>query len=147
MITALIAGAGTGGTISGLANGLRKHNKDVKIIAADPQGSILAMPATLNDEYKDQPYKVEGIGYDFLPQVLNQAAVNTWFKTDDRDSFTYARRLIAEEGLLVGGSSGSAIAALVKAWNAGTIHKDDIVVVICPDSIRSYLRYVQPTGL
>jgi len=73
---------------------------------------------------------------------MNQASVNTWFKTDDRDSFTYARRLIAEEGLLVGGSSGSAIAALVKAWNAGAIDEDDVVVVVCPDSIRSYLRYV-----
>jgi len=145
-ITALIAGAGTGGTISGLARGLRKHNKDVKIIAADPQGSILAMPATLNDEYKDKPYKVEGIGYDFVPEVMNQASVNTWFKTDDRDSFTYARRLIAEEGLLVGGSSGSAIAALVKAWNAGAIDNDDVVVVVCPDSIRSYLRYVCATN-
>lgn len=141
-ITTLIAGAGTGGTISGLAKGLRKHNKDVKIIAADPQGSILAMPATLNDEFKDKPYKVEGIGYDFIPEVMNQASVDTWFKTDDRDSFTYARRLIAEEGLLVGGSSGSAIAALVKAWNAGAIDEDDVVVVVCPDSIRSYLRYV-----
>ncbi|KAK5163307.1 hypothetical protein LTR04_002609 [Oleoguttula sp. CCFEE 6159] len=116
-VTALVAGAGTGGTITGLARGLRKHNKDVKIIAADPYGSVLALPASLNDEHANESYKVEGIGYDFIPDVLDQASVNTWYKTDDRESFQYARRLICEEGLLVGGSSG----------------------IILPDSIRSYL--------
>lgn len=140
-ITAVIAGAGTGGTITGLARGLHKHNKNIKVIAADPQGSILALPSTLNDEYKDTPYKVEGIGYDFIPDVLDQQLVDKWYKTDDRESFHYARRLISEEGLLVGGSSGSAISALVKAARDPDIHltKDDIVVVILPDSIRSYL--------
>lgn len=140
-VTALIAGAGTGGTITGLARGLHKHNKDIKIIAADPQGSILALPSMLNDDHKDTPYKVEGIGYDFIPDVLDQKIVNKWYKTDDRESFHYARRLISEEGLLVGGSSGSAIAALVKAARDPDVNftKDDVVVVILPDSIRSYL--------
>lgn len=138
-ITAIIAGAGTGGTITGLARGLHKHNKDIKVIAADPQGSILALPSHLNDEFKDQPYKVEGIGYDFIPDVLDQKAVDKWYKTDDRDSFHYARRLIAEEGLLAGGSSGSALACLVAANREIGFTKDDVVVVILPDSIRSYL--------
>lgn len=138
-VTAIIAGAGTGGTITGLARGLHKHNKDIKIIAADPQGSILALPSQLNDEFKDQPYKVEGIGYDFIPDVLDQKAVSKWYKTNDQDSFHYARRLIAEEGLLAGGSSGSALAALVAAQRETGFTKDDIVVVILPDSIRSYL--------
>lgn len=140
-ITAIIAGAGTGGTITGLARGLHKHNKNIKIIAADPQGSILALPSMLNDDHKDTPYKVEGIGYDFIPDVLDQKIVDKWYKTDDRESFHYARRLISEEGLLVGGSSGSAIAALVKAARDKdiTFTKDDVVVVILPDSIRSYL--------
>lgn len=138
-LTVLVAGAGTGGTITGIARGLRKHNKDVKIVAADPQGSILAMPATLNDEYKDKPYKVEGIGYDFVPDVLDQSGVDKWFKTDDRSSFEYSRRLIREEGLLVGGSSGSAMAACVQACREMGLTKDDVVVVVLPDSIRSYL--------
>jgi cystathionine beta-synthase len=138
-ITAVIAGAGTGGTITGIARGLHKHNKDIKIIAADPKGSILALPSALNDDGANEPYKVEGIGYDFIPDVLDQKIVNNWYKTDDRDSFHYARRLIAEEGLLVGGSSGSAIAALVAADRDNHFTKDDVVVVVLPDSIRSYL--------
>jgi len=77
-ITALVAGAGTGGTITGLARGLKARNEKIKIIAADPQGSILAMPASLNDEHANLPYKVEGIGYDFIPEVLDQAGVHHW---------------------------------------------------------------------
>jgi cystathionine beta-synthase len=138
-VTMLVAGAGTGGTITGIARGLRKHNKNVKIVAADPQGSILALPSQLNDDFANQPYKVEGIGYDFVPDVLEQQLVDKWYKTDDRESFMYARRLIAEEGLLVGGSSGSAIAAMVAAIKDLDVKKDDVVVVVLPDSIRSYL--------
>ncbi|PNS18693.1 cystathionine beta-synthase [Sphaceloma murrayae] len=138
-VTCLIAGAGTGGTITGLARGLRKHKKDIKIVAADPQGSILALPAGLNEEFKDKPYKVEGIGYDFIPDVLDRETVDTWYKTDDRTAFEYARRLIREEGLLCGGSSGSAMAATVRACEDLNLTEDDVVVVILPDSIRSYL--------
>ena len=141
-ITAIVAGAGTGGTITGLARGLRKHNKDVKIIAADPYGSILALPTALNNMHANESYKVEGIGYDFVPDVLDQETVDHWYKTDDREAFAYARRLIAEEGLLVGGSSGSAIAAMVKSVKELGLGKDDVVVVILPDSIRSYLSKV-----
>lgn len=141
-ITAVVAGAGTGGTITGLAKGLRKHNPKVKVIAADPYGSILALPASLNKEHENEPYKVEGIGYDFIPKVLDQELVDTWYKTGDKESFQLARRLIAEEGLLVGGSSGSALAALAKAAKDNQVGKDDVVVVILPDSIRSYLTKV-----
>lgn len=141
-ITAIVAGAGTGGTITGLARGLRKHKKDVKVIAADPYGSILALPTALNNMHANESYKVEGIGYDFVPDVLDQETVDHWYKTDDREAFAYARRLIAEEGLLVGGSSGSAIAAMVKSVKELGLGKDDVVVVILPDSIRSYLSKV-----
>jgi cystathionine beta-synthase len=141
-VKAVIAGAGTGGTITGLSRGLKKHSTDVKVIGADPHGSILAIPAALNEEYSNVSYKVEGIGYDFIPQVLDQHAVDHWHKTGDKESFQYARRLIAEEGLLVGGSSGSAIAALEQAAKANNFGKDDVVVVILPDSIRSYLTKV-----
>lgn len=139
LIKAVVAGAGTGGTITGLARGLHKHNPEVKIIAADPQGSILAMPESLNAEFANESYKVEGIGYDFVPDVLDQKVVDKWYKTNDRESFGYARRLIAEEGLLVGGSSGSAIAAMVKGVKELGLGRGDVVVVILPDSIRSYL--------
>ncbi|KAE8348068.1 tryptophan synthase beta subunit-like PLP-dependent enzyme [Aspergillus coremiiformis] len=138
-IKAIVAGAGTGGTITGLSRGLKKHNSDIKVIAADPHGSILALPSTLNEDHVDEPYKVEGIGYDFIPQVLDQQAVDLWYKTGDKESFQYARRLIAEEGLLVGGSSGSAISALAQAAKDYNFSKDDVIVVIFPDSIRSYL--------
>ncbi|KAI2616695.1 cystathionine beta-synthase [Hypomontagnella submonticulosa] len=138
-ITCVVAGAGTGGTITGLAKGLKKHNKDIKVVAADPQGSILALPESLNDDHRDEPYKVEGIGYDFIPEVLDREKVDKWYKTDDKESFKLARRLIAEEGLLVGGSSGSALSATLKAVKDLGLGKNDVVVVILPDSIRSYL--------
>ena len=138
-ITAVVAGAGTGGTISGLARGLKKHNPDVKVIAADPQGSILALPESLNQEHLNEGYKVEGIGYDFIPDVLDRKLVDKWYKTEDQESFLLARRLISEEGLLVGGSSGSAMAAMVKTVKDYDLKKGDTVVVILPDSIRSYL--------
>lgn len=138
-VSCLVAGAGTGGTITGLARGLRKHSKMVKIVAADPQGSVLALPENLNLEHKNEAYKVEGIGYDFVPDVLDQKAVDVWYKTDDRTAFQYARRLIAEEGILCGGSSGSAMDAMVRAVKDLGLGKDDVVVVVLPDSIRSYL--------
>ena len=138
-VAAIVAGAGTGGTITGLARGLRKHNPQVKVIAADPQGSILALPESLNAEHANEPYKVEGIGYDFVPEVLDRELVDKWYKTDDRESFLLARRLIAEEGLLVGGSSGSALAAAIRGIRELGLGKGDVVVVILPDSIRSYL--------
>ncbi|MCJ1444611.1 MAG: cystathionine beta-synthase [Stictis urceolatum] len=138
-IKAVVAGAGTGGTITGLARGLRKHNPDVKIIAADPHGSVLALPESLNQDQPDEAYKVEGIGYDFVPDVLKRESVDKWYKTNDRESFAYARRLIGEEGILCGGSSGSAMSAMVKGVKDLGLGKGDVVVVILPDSIRSYL--------
>ncbi|EEH22465.2 cystathionine beta-synthase [Paracoccidioides brasiliensis Pb03] len=138
-IKAVIAGAGTGGTITGVARGLKKHNPNVTVIAVDPYGSTLALPESLNQEHMNEPYKVEGIGYDFVPDVLDHGVVDKWYKTGDRESFQYARQLIAEEGLLVGGSSGSAIAGLAKAAKDYNFTEDDVIVVIFPDSIRSYL--------
>jgi cystathionine beta-synthase len=142
-VTCLVAGAGTGGTITGLARGLRKHSASVKIVAADPHGSILALPENLNTERVNEAYKVEGIGYDFVPDVLDRDVVDKWYKTDDRTSFLYARRLISEEGILCGGSSGSAMAAMVEAVKDLNLGKDDVVVVVLPDSIRSYLSKVR----
>lgn len=134
-ITAVVAGAGTGGTISGISQALKKQNPDVQVIGVDPIGSILATPEHLNSEIK--PYKVEGIGYDFIPDVLDRSAVDEWIKTDDAESFSLARKLISEEGILCGGSSGSALAGALKY--AKKLSENDTVVVVFPDSIRSYL--------
>ncbi|KAK6517979.1 cystathionine beta-synthase [Arthrobotrys conoides] len=134
-IDMLVAGAGTGGTITGIARGLKKHKKDIKIIGADPLGSVLAFPEELNTS--TEGYKIEGIGYDFLPEVLSRETVDKWYKTEDKESFKFARRLIREEGLLVGGSSGSAMEAAMLA--AKDLNEGDVVVVVMPDSVRSYL--------
>ncbi|KAI1006182.1 Cystathionine beta-synthase [Podosphaera aphanis] len=138
-IKAIVAGAGTGGTITGLSKGLKSRNPEIKVIAADPLGSILALPESLNQEHANEAYKVEGIGYDFIPNVLDRESVDLWYKTNDCESFAYARRLIAEEGILVGGSSGSAMSAMVRGVRELGLGKGDIIVVVLPDSIRSYL--------
>lgn len=135
-IDVLVAGAGTGGTISGISKALKKHNPKIRVVGADPKGSILAVPETLNSSGVGS-YQVEGIGYDFIPDVLDRSYVDEWIKTDDRESFLLARRLIREEGILVGGSSGSALAAALQV--AKGLSKDDVVVVVLPDSVRSYL--------
>jgi cystathionine beta-synthase len=126
-----VISAGTGGTITGVARALKKHLPQIEIIGVDPEGSILAGP----DKIKS--YKVEGIGYDFIPDVLDRALVDRWIKSNDRDSFRVARQLIRQEGLLCGGSSGSAVWAAMQA--AQTMSKNQRVVVILPDSIRNYM--------
>lgn len=137
-LTALVAGAGTGGTITGIAKYLKEQDPKIKVIGADPHGSILAVPETLNTI--EESYKVEGIGYDFIPDVLNRDLIDEWYKTDDQHSFDLARRLIAEEGILVGGSSGSALSACVRYCEKHPeLTENDKIVVVFPDSVRSYL--------
>jgi len=133
----LVAGAGTGGTISGIAAKIKEKCPSCKIVGVDPKGSILAQPESLNDEHRLQGYQVEGIGYDFIPGVLNRDLVDSWMKTDDKESFLMSRRLIREEGLLCGGSCGSAMAAAVKA--AKSLKKGQKCVVMLPDSVRNYM--------
>lgn len=82
-------------------------------------------------------YQVEGIGYDFQPRVLDKTCTDKWMKIGDKDSFYWSRRLIAEEGMLVGGSSGTAMAAAIEICK--TLPADKRVVVILPDSIRNYI--------
>ena len=127
----LVASAGTGGTITGIARRLKEEAPHVKIVGVDPVGSILAGPAEVGS------YKVEGIGYDFIPDVLDGGLVDEWIKTEDHESFLTARRLIRKEGLLCGGSSGSAMwAALELAKRVGP---DKKIVVVLPDSVRNYM--------
>ena len=127
----VVIGVGTGGTITGVAKRLKEFNPSIKVIGVDPVGSILGG----GDEVK--PYHVEGIGYDFFPDVLDNELIDEYIKTNDADSFHMARRLIREEGLLVGGSSGAAIWAALKA--AKPLTAKDKCLVILPDSIRNYM--------
>ncbi|KAI9485915.1 MAG: tryptophan synthase beta subunit-like PLP-dependent enzyme [Benjaminiella poitrasii] len=131
----LVAGAGTGGTISGIAQKLKEKCPNIKIVGVDPVGSILALPESLNS--KMEPYQVEGIGYDFIPDVLKRNLIDIWVKSEDKPSFLMARRLIREEGLLCGGSSGTAMYAAVQA--AKELKEGQRCVVILPDSIRNYM--------
>ncbi|HVL38916.1 MAG TPA: pyridoxal-phosphate dependent enzyme, partial [Fimbriimonadaceae bacterium] len=103
-----VTGVGTGGTITGAGKRLKEEIPGIRIVGADPVGSILGG----GDEVC--PYKVEGIGYDFFPDVLDNSVVDEYVKTRDAESFALARRLIREEGLLVGGSSGSALFAALE---------------------------------
>ena len=127
----VVAGVGTGGTITGIAKRLKEDRPGITIIGVDPFGSILGG----GDEV--YPYHVEGIGYDFFPDVLNNDLIDEYIKLPDPESFQMARRLIKEEGLLIGGSSGGAVWAALKT--AGRLNHGDKCLVILPDSVRNYL--------
>ena len=129
-VTAFVSGIGTGGTISGIGKYLKEKNPDVKIVAADPEGSILS-----GDKLK--PWAVEGIGEDYVPKTFSAHVVDEWIRVSDADSFTTARNMARMEGLLVGGSCGTAMAAALKF--AQRLGRDDLVVVMCPDTGRNYL--------
>ncbi|KAL6115289.1 cbs [Pungitius sinensis] len=132
----LVAGAGTGGTITGVARKLKERCPNIKIVAVDPKGSILAEPEELNKTDKTQ-FEVEGIGNDFIPTVLDRSVVDSWYKSDDEESLNMSRMLMREEGLLCGGSAGTAMAAAVHA--AKELKEGQRCVVILPDSVRNYM--------
>ncbi|RYE94232.1 MAG: cystathionine beta-synthase [Myxococcales bacterium] len=137
-VDAVVMTAGTGGTITGIARGIKKVLPKCLIVGVDPEGSILAGPGDIKS------YKVEGIGYDFIPDVLDVKLVDRWIKSNDRDSFRVARQLIRQEGLLCGGSCGAA------AWGAMQVARDlppgSRVVTILADSIRNYLSKFVDNG-
>ncbi len=126
----IVCSVGTGGTITGLAKKCKEINPKIKVVGADPYGSILGG----GDEI--HPFLVEGIGYDFIPDILDNSLVDEYVKVNDKDTFTTARRLIREEGLLVGGSSGTAVWAALQA--AKKLTKGQKCVVILPDCLRNY---------
>jgi len=136
-LDAVVVAAGTGGTISGIARKLKERLPNIKVIGVDPHGSILAVPESLNGTITS--YKVEGIGYDFIPQVLDRPLVDAWMKTNDNESFCMSRRLMREEGLLCGGSSGSAMSAAIRYCKENMLPAGSRVVVILPDSVRNYM--------
>jgi len=132
-VTHFVAGVGTGGTITGVARYLKAQNPAVQIIGADPAGSVFSGGT-------GRPYLVEGVGEDFWPTTFDPALVDRVVEVSDAESFAAARRVTLEEGLLVGGSCGTAVhAALVVGADLGP---DDLVVVLLPDSGRGYLSKI-----
>ncbi|KAJ7224311.1 tryptophan synthase beta subunit-like PLP-dependent enzyme [Mycena pura] len=144
-IDVVICGAGTGGTITGVSRAIKKtHNKDCIIVGVDPKGSILAVPQELNSTDDGTLYAIEGIGYDFVPDVLSHAEVDSWIKTGDEESFAAVSVLMRSDGLLVGGSSGSALSGAEKWFKTEVGQKvaqteGMNVVLILADGIRNYM--------
>jgi cystathionine beta-synthase len=136
-ITHLVAGVGTGGTISGIGRYLKERNPDIQIIGADPTGSIYS--AASDDEVKG--YLVEGVGEDFWPATFDKSIVDRWVQVSDKDSFLTTRRLAMEEGILAGGSCGTAMHAALEVA-AGIDDPEAMVVVVLPDGGRSYLSKI-----
>ena len=137
-IDAVVISAGTGGTISGIGRKLKERLPGCVVVGVDPHGSILARPESLNASGIGT-YQVEGIGYDFVPRVLDHRVVDVWIKSNDKDSVITARRLVKEEGLLCGMSSGTAVWAAVQYARQAGLGAGKRVVVILPDSTRNYM--------
>ena len=127
----VVISVGTGGTITGIAKRLKEEMPAIKIVGADPEGSILG------GGEKVSSYLVEGIGYDFIPDVLDNSLIDEYIKTKDEESFIMARRLIKEEGLLCGGSCGATMVAALKA--ASKLKNGQNCLVILADGIRNYM--------
>ena len=132
-VTHFVAGAGTGGTITGVGRFLKEQNSTVQIIAADPMNSVYSGG-------DGRPYLVEGVGEDFWPETYDLKVVDTTIAISDAESFAMAHRMAKEEGILIGGSGGTAVAAALQI--AEGLTADDLVVVLIPDSGRGYLSKV-----
>src|SRR5205085_9713336 len=129
-VTVFVAGVGTGGTITGVGRYLKEQNPDVKIIGADPEGSVLSGGT-------GKPWKVEGIGEDYVPKTFNSQVVDDWVRVGDAESFHVARQLARREGMLLGGSTGTNVAAALRY--ARRLSGEQLVVALGSDTGRNYL--------
>lgn len=129
-ITVFVAAAGTGGTISGTGKFLKEQNPNIRVIGADIEGSVLSggTPGS---------WKVEGIGEDFVPSTLNAQVIDEWIRVSDADSFFTARKVARQEGIMLGGSSGTCLGATIRYALRCT--EKDLIVALCPDTGRNYL--------
>jgi cystathionine beta-synthase len=132
-VTHFVAGAGTGGTITGVGRYLKERNPKIRIIAADPQGSVYSGGA-------GRPYLTEGVGEDFWPENYDPSVVDEVVAVSDADAFAMARLVTRQEGILIGGSGGTAVAAALRV--AKPLSEESVVVVLIPDSGRGYLSKV-----
>jgi len=135
-ITHLVAGVGTGGTVTGTARYLRERNPELVVVGADPEGSIYS-----GGPENVRPYLVEGVGEDFWPETFDPGVIDRWVTVSDRDAFLTTRRLAQVEGILAGGSGGLAVHAALQI--AGELDDPQaLIVVILPDGGRSYLSKI-----
>merc|ERR1712203_466134 len=141
----MIMSAGTGGTVTGTEKKLKEKIPGIKIVAVDPYGSILAQPDSMNNgsvrtgQKRLTAYQVEGIGYDFIPTVLDREVADYWVKTDDDEAFASMRAIVRHEGLLIGSSCGSTMAGAYRFIKENKIGKDKRVAVLFADSSRNYM--------
>src|SRR5438067_2355306 len=135
-ITHLVAGVGTGGTITGTARYLRERNPELVVVGADPEGSIYS-----GGPENIRPYLVEGVGEDFWPETFDRSVVDRWITVSDRDAFLTTRRLALTEGILAGGSGGLAVHVALQVA-AEVQDPEAMIVVIVPDGGRSYLSKI-----
>jgi len=143
-VDVFVAGSGSGGTLTGVARGIRRdHNPDVKIIASDPTGSIHAEPESLNDP--SVPIRLEGMGIKFIPQNLDRSCITKWIKITDDEAFDTTLLVHRHEALLVGGSAGGIVAGALKylkseeGWNEIGGVEGKNVILLMPDGIRNYM--------
>ena len=106
---AVVIGAGTGGTVTGIGRKVKERNPKIRVIAVEPEGSTLG-----NEDWEWKPYRVEGIGKDYVPRALDKKAIDEWIQITDKETFNMARELNKKEGLLSGGSSGAVVSAALK---------------------------------
>ncbi len=142
-VTDVVLSIGTGGTISGVGRFLKEQNPEIRIIGVDPEGSLLQETWQIGEVPEDAvvfPYKVEGIGEDFLPTTLDLSVIDEVLSVTDKESFTWTRKIVEEEGIFCGGSSGSAVVGAVKY--SQNLPEDRLVVVLLPDSGSRYLSKI-----
>lgn len=139
-VDVLVAGVGTGGTITGTGRFLKEKNPSVRVIGVDPEGSLLSSKFRNEGKPHLHSYRLEGIGEDFIPSTLDMKVMDEMVAVSDKDAFLTARRLVREEGLLAGGSSGAAVFAALSA--AQSLDESKTMVVILPDTGRNYLNRV-----